>query len=61
MVNRRYLSEKQMKKGRLQLLGVTSILISCFKYEEIYSPEVFNFIYISKNSYEKKYIINLRI
>jgi cyclin B len=54
----RYLSEKQMKRGRLQLLGVTSMLISC-KYEEIYSPEVFDFVYITENSYEKKDIINL--
>ena len=54
----RYLSEKQMKRGRLQLLGVTSMLISC-KYEEIYSPEVFDFVYITESSYEKKDIINL--
>ena len=54
----KYLSEKQMKRGRLQLLGVTSMLISC-KYEEIYSPEVFDFVYITENSYEKKDIINL--
>ena len=45
----RYLSEKQMKRGRLQLLGVTSMLISC-KYEEIYSPEVFDFVYITEIS-----------
>ena len=56
----RYLSEKQMKRGRLQLLGVTSMLISC-KYEEIYSPEVFDFVYITENSYEKKDIINLEL
>jgi cyclin B len=56
----RYLSEKQMKRGRLQLLGVTSMLISC-KYEEIYSPEVFDFVYITESSYEKKDIINLEL
>ena len=56
----RYLSEKQMKRGRLQLLGVTSMLISC-KYEEIYSSEVFDFVYITESSYEKKDIINLEL
>ncbi len=56
----KYLSEKQMKRGRLQLLGVTSMLISC-KYEEIYSPEVFDFVYITESSYEKKDIINLEL
>lgn len=56
----RYLSEKQLKRSRLQLLGVTAMLISC-KYEEIYSPEVFDFVYITENSYEKHEIIDLEL
>ena len=36
------------------------MLISC-KYEEIYSPEVFDFVYITENSYEKQDIINLEL
>ena len=36
------------------------MLIAC-KYEEIYSPEVFDFVYITENSYEKKDIINLEL
>lgn len=56
----RYLSEKIIKKNKLQLLGVTCMLISC-KYEEIYSPEVFDFVYITENSYEKQDIINLEL
>ena len=54
----KYLSEKVIKRNRLQLLGVTSMLISC-KYEEIYSPEIFDFVYITESSYDKKDIINL--
>ena len=56
----KYLSEKTIKRTKLQLLGVTSMLISC-KYEEIYSPEVFDFVYITENSYEKQDIINLEL
>ena len=54
----RYLSEKTIKYTKLQLLGVTAMLISC-KYEEIYSPEVFDFVYITENTYEKSDIIRL--
>ena len=56
----KYLSEKTIKRTKLQLLGVTAMLISC-KYEEIYSPEVFDFVYITENSYEKQDIINLEL
>ena len=56
----KYLSLKKVKRGKLQLIGVTCMLIAC-KYEEIYSPEVFDFVYITENSYEKKDIINLEL
>ena len=56
----KYLSLKKIKRNKLQLIGVTCMLISC-KYEEIYSPEVFDFIYITENSYEKKDIIDLEM
>ena len=52
----KYLSLKKIKRNKLQLIGVTCMLIAC-KYEEIYSPEVFDFVYITENSYEKKDII----
>ena len=56
----KYLSLKKVKRNKLQLIGVTCMLIAC-KYEEIYSPEVFDFVYITENSYEKKDIIKLEI
>jgi cyclin B len=56
----KYLSLKKVKRNKLQLIGVTCMLISC-KYEEIYSPEVFDFVYITENSYEKKDIIDLEM
>ena len=56
----KYLSLKKVKRNKLQLIGVTCMLIAC-KYEEIYSPEVFDFVYITENSYEKKDIIELEM
>ena len=56
----KYLSLKKVKRNKLQLIGVTCMLIAC-KYEEIYSPEVFDFVYITENSYDKKDIINLEL
>ena len=56
----KYLSLKKVKRSKLQLIGVTCMLIAC-KYEEIYSPEVFDFVYITENSYEKKDIIDLEM
>ena len=56
----KYLSLKKVRRNKLQLIGVTCMLIAC-KYEEIYSPEVFDFVYITENSYEKKDIIDLEL
>ena len=50
----RYMSiVKNIKKERLQLIGVTSLLIAC-KYEEIFSPEVRDFVCILDRTYEKE-------
>ena len=50
----RYMSIiKNIKKERLQLIGVTSLLIAC-KYEEIFSPEVRDFVCILDRTYEKE-------
>ena len=50
----RYMSiDKNIKKERLQLIGVTSLLIAC-KYEEIFSPEIRDFVCILDRTYEKE-------
>ena len=41
----RYLSCVPVPRKRLQLVGVTSLLVAC-KYEEIYPPEVKDCVYI---------------
>jgi len=48
----RYLQDKIKEVGRkrLQLVGITSMWIAA-KYEEIYAPEVNDFVYITDNAY----------
>lgn len=42
-----------IEKKRLQLIGVTCLLLAC-KYEEIFSPEVRDFVCILDHSYERE-------
>jgi cyclin B len=46
----RLLELKAVKRQKLQLVGVTAMLIAS-KYEEIYAPEIRDFVYISDNAY----------
>lgn len=54
----RYLSMAQVGRRKLQLVGVTAMLIAS-KYEDIYAPEVNDFVYISDKAYTKKEIITM--
>lgn len=49
----RFLSKKIVLRGKLQLVGVASMLLAS-KYEEIYAPSVDEFVYISDNTYTKE-------
>jgi G2/mitotic-specific cyclin-B, other len=44
---------KQVKRNDYQLLGVTAMLIAC-KYEEIYAPEIRDFVYMTDKAYTKE-------
>ena len=48
----RYLERKQVSRPNLQLVGVTSLLIAC-KYEEIYPPELCEFVRICDCAYTR--------
>ncbi|KAG2498525.1 hypothetical protein HYH03_003775 [Edaphochlamys debaryana] len=54
----RFLTEKQVTRKNLQLVGVTSMLIAS-KYEEIWAPEVRDFVYISDRAYTKEQILGM--
>lgn len=45
-----FLKNNKVSKERVQLVGVTSMQIAS-KYEEIYSPEVEDFVYITDKAY----------
>lgn len=51
----RYLQLENVVKARLQLVGVASMWIAS-KYEEMYAPEVADFVYITDNAYTKSEI-----
>lgn len=52
----RFLSLKTVPRKELQLLGISSMLIAC-KYEEIWAPEVNDFVSISANTYQREQIL----
>jgi hypothetical protein len=54
----RFLSLKIISRQKLQLLGVTAMLIAS-KYEEIYAPETRDFVYISDNAITKEDIFKM--
>ncbi|KAH6760658.1 hypothetical protein C2S52_008694 [Perilla frutescens var. hirtella] len=54
----RFLSENYIEKQKLQLLGVTCMLISS-KYEEICAPRVEEFCFITDNTYTKEEVVQM--
>ena len=54
----RFLEKEQVSRQKLQLVGVTAMLIAC-KYEEIYPPIVKDFVYITDNAYSKEEILQM--
>ncbi|KAH7541986.1 hypothetical protein FEM48_Zijuj02G0025400 [Ziziphus jujuba var. spinosa] len=52
----RFLSMKVVPRRELQLVGISSMLLAS-KYEEIWSPEVNDFVCISDNAYAKEQIL----
>ena len=47
-----------MTRKHLQLVGVTAMLVAS-KYEEIWAPEVRDFVYISDRAYTRDQILNM--
>lgn len=52
----RYLSMKVVRKRELQLVGISAMLIAS-KYEEIWAPEVNDFVFISDNAYVREQVL----
>ncbi len=43
---------QEVSRNKLQLVGVTAMLLAS-KYEEMYAPEISDFVYITDNAYTK--------
>lgn len=54
----RFLESKQVTRKHLQLVGVTAMLLAS-KYEEIWAPEVRDFVYISDRAYNRDQILHM--
>ena len=54
----RYLSKKSVNRKYLQLLGVTAMFL-CSKYEDIYPPEVKDFIFMTDNAYTREELVEM--
>ncbi|XP_011501243.1 PREDICTED: cyclin-A1 [Ceratosolen solmsi marchali] len=54
----RFLSYMSVVRAKLQLVGTAAMFIAA-KYEEIYPPEVSEFVYITDDTYTKKQVIRM--
>ena len=54
----RFLQKSIVQRQKLQLVGVTAMLLAS-KYEEMYAPEVGDFVYITDNAYTKETILEM--
>jgi hypothetical protein len=54
----RYLCKEKIKRDKFQLLGVTSMFVAS-KFEEIYPPEIRDFVYITEKTYLKDEIAKM--
>ncbi|KAJ6827388.1 cyclin-A2-1-like [Iris pallida] len=56
----RYLSKNHIERQKLQILGITCMLIAS-KYEEIIAPRVEEFCFITDNMYSKEEVLKMEI
>jgi hypothetical protein len=54
----RFLEHTQVRRQKLQLVGVTGLMLAS-KYEEIYPPEVRDYVYICDNAYTRDDILKM--
>ena len=54
----KFLERRAVLKTKLQLVGCTALLLAA-KYEEIYAPEVMDFVHIADKTYTKEQILQM--
>lgn len=55
-----FLSRKQVKRVKLQLVGVTCMLLAA-KHEEIYPPEIKDFVHVTDRAYSRDDILEQEV
>ena len=53
-----FMSRKKLQKNQLHLLGVATLLIAS-KYEEIYPPDIRDFLAVSENKFSKSMVLQM--
>ena len=54
----RFLEKEQISRDRLQLVGLTALLIAS-KYEEVWAPECRDFVYVCNSAYTRNEILRM--
>lgn len=54
----RYLGKRVVNRQQLQLVGVTGMLLAS-KYEEIYPPDIKEFVYITDKAYTREQVLQM--
>jgi cyclin B len=54
----RYLENNQVRRSKLQLVGVASLLLAA-KYEEIYPPDIRDLVHVTDKAYSDKEIVSM--
>ncbi|XP_014299577.1 G2/mitotic-specific cyclin-B [Microplitis demolitor] len=60
IIDRFLQSVRTITRKKLQLVGVAAMYIAC-KYEEMYAPDISDFVYITDNAYTKTEIIHMEM
>jgi cyclin B len=55
-----YCSSNAVQRSKLQLVGVTALLVAC-KFEEIYPPEVRDCVYITDHAYTREEVLGMEM
>jgi len=56
----RFLEKRSTAKRNLQLVGVTALLIAA-KFEELYPPQINDFVYVTDKAYTKEEVIKMEV
>jgi len=56
----RYLEQRVTARKYLQLVGITALLIAA-KFEELYPPQISDFVYVTDKTYTKEDVIKMEI